>query len=122
MACWPGKQAGAPETREASLSVAQQQKVELAKALSIDADVSVMAGRKLSRHSPWAAANIRILERPTRGVDAGTNREISALILNPKEQGKCVLTKSSDLPEVPGINNSILVMSNGPTRSLPLTI
>ncbi|WP_160115980.1 hypothetical protein [Candidatus Halocynthiibacter alkanivorans] len=46
------KQAGAPDTSEASLSVAQQKLEELTKALSIDADVSVMAGRKLPRHSP----------------------------------------------------------------------
>ena len=54
-----------------------------------------------------------ILLEPTRGVDVGARVEIYELINNIVENGGAVLMASSDLPEVLGMSDRILVMSNG---------
>lgn len=56
---------------------------------------------------------ILILDEPTRGVDVGAKREIYTLINDLKAQGLCILLMSSDMPELLGISDRILVMSNG---------
>ena len=60
-------------------------------------------------------ANVKVLllDEPTRGVDVGARVEIYELINNIVENGGAVLMASSDLPEVLGMSDRILVMSNG---------
>ena len=54
-----------------------------------------------------------LLDEPTRGIDVGSKYEIYELILNLAEQGKGVMMVSSEMPELLGICDRILVMSNG---------
>jgi ABC-type sugar transport system ATPase subunit len=54
-----------------------------------------------------------ILDEPTRGVDVGAKAEIHALIDRLAGQGKAVLLISSDLPEVVGMCDRVLVMHRG---------
>ncbi|SDX22792.1 ribose transport system ATP-binding protein [Marininema mesophilum] len=54
-----------------------------------------------------------ILDEPTRGVDIGAKREIYQLINQLTEQGMAILLISSDLPEVLGMSDRILVMREG---------
>jgi len=54
-----------------------------------------------------------ILDEPTRGVDVGAKAEIHALIDRLASQGKAVLLISSDLPEVLGMSDRVLVMHHG---------
>ena len=54
-----------------------------------------------------------VLDEPTRGVDIGAKAEIHALIDQLAGQGKAVLLISSDLPEVLGMSDRILVMHRG---------
>jgi ribose transport system ATP-binding protein len=56
---------------------------------------------------------ILILDEPTRGVDVGAKREIYTLINDLKSKGLCILLLSSDMPELLGMSDRILVMSNG---------
>lgn len=56
---------------------------------------------------------VLILDEPTRGVDVGAKREIYGLINELKEQGLCILLISSDMPELLGMSDRILVMSEG---------
>ncbi len=56
---------------------------------------------------------VLLLDEPTRGVDVGARVEIYELINNIVENGGAVLMASSDLPEVLGMSDRILVMSNG---------
>lgn len=51
-----------------------------------------------------------ILDEPTRGVDVGAKAEIHALIDRLASQGKAVLLISSDLPELLGMSNRVLVI------------
>ncbi len=54
-----------------------------------------------------------ILDEPTRGVDVGAKAEIHAHIDQLAGMGKAVLFISSDLPELLGMSNRVLVMNRG---------
>ena len=57
--------------------------------------------------------DILLLDEPTRGIDVGAKFEIYELILNLAKEGKGVMMVSSEMPELIGICDRILVMSNG---------
>lgn len=63
----------------------------------------------------WLEINpqILILDEPTRGVDVGAKSEIHAIMGQLVKQGLAVLMISSELPEVLGMSDRILVMSGG---------
>jgi rhamnose transport system ATP-binding protein len=54
-----------------------------------------------------------LLDEPTRGVDVGAKAEIHALMDRLAAQGKGLLLISSDLPEVLGMSDRVLVMARG---------
>lgn len=56
---------------------------------------------------------ILLLDEPTRGIDVGAKYEIYQLIINLASEGKGVIVVSSEMPELLGITDRILVMSNG---------
>jgi ribose transport system ATP-binding protein len=60
-----------------------------------------------------ADANVLILDEPTRGIDVGAKVEIYQLINALTAAGRAVLMISSDLPEVLGMSDRILVMARG---------
>ncbi len=59
---------------------------------------------------------VLILDEPTRGVDVGAKYEIYKLIFELAKQGVAVLMISSDLNEVLGISDRVLVMGEGRLR------
>ena len=63
----------------------------------------------------WLLTNpdVLLLDEPTRGIDVGAKYEIYQLILKLAEEGKGVIMVSSEMPELLGICDRILVMSNG---------
>jgi len=63
----------------------------------------------------WLLADVKvlILDEPTRGIDVGAKVEIYQLINSLTASGHAVLIISSDLPEVLGMSDRILVMSRG---------
>jgi len=78
----------------ASLSGGNQQKVVLAKWLLTEPDII-------------------ILDEPTRGIDVGAKREIYLLIGEIARAGKAVLMISSEIPEIMGLSDRILVLAEG---------
>ncbi|RUQ46691.1 ATP-binding cassette domain-containing protein, partial [Corynebacterium pseudodiphtheriticum] len=63
---------------------------------------------------------VLLLDEPTRGIDIGAKAEIYQIIHNLAAQGIAVIVVSSDLMEVMGISDRILVMSEGAlTGALP---
>jgi ABC-type sugar transport system ATPase subunit len=54
-----------------------------------------------------------IFDEPTRGIDVGAKYEIYLLINELAARGKAVLMISSELPEVLGMSDRILVMREG---------
>lgn len=89
-----GIRARGPEQVVAQLSGGNQQKVVLAK---------------------WLAASPRILimDEPTRGIDVGAKSEIHALMGRLAQKGLAILMISSELPEVLGMSDRVLVISGG---------
>ncbi len=57
--------------------------------------------------------HILILDEPTRGIDVATKAEIHALMNQLAKEGVAVMMVSSDLPEVLGVSDRILVMRAG---------
>ena len=77
-----------------NLSGGNQQKVAIAKGL-------------------MTRPKILILDEPTRGVDVGAKKEIYQLINQFKEEGMSIILVSSEMPEVLGMSDRILVMHQG---------
>ncbi len=63
----------------------------------------------------WLSTDMKVilLDEPTRGIDVGAKSEIYELIFKLAESGVTVLVISSDLPEVLGISDRLLVMKDG---------
>ncbi|SKA94908.1 sugar ABC transporter ATP-binding protein [Sporosarcina newyorkensis] len=83
-----------PEQAVKSLSGGNQQKVVIAKWLGIEPD-------------------ILFLDEPTRGVDVGAKKEIYSIINELAERGVAIVMISSELPEVIGMADRVLVMHEG---------
>ena len=58
-------------------------------------------------------ARVQILDEPTRGVDVATKVQIYQIIAALADEGRAVLLISSDLPEIIGMSDRILVMRLG---------
>ena len=56
---------------------------------------------------------ILLLDEPTRGIDVGAKYEIYQLIIDLAKEGKGVIMVSSEMPELLGVCDRILVMSGG---------
>ena len=56
---------------------------------------------------------VLLLDEPTRGIDVGAKYEIYQLILDLAKKGKTVIMVSSEMPELLGVCDRILVMSGG---------
>jgi len=63
----------------------------------------------------WLALKPRLLllDEPTRGVDIGAKQEIYAMIDRLAQSGLAVVMVSSELPEILGLCDRILVLHNG---------
>ena len=63
----------------------------------------------------WLARNpqVVVLDEPTRGIDVGARSSIYELIMDLAREGVAVIVVSSDLEEVLGVSNRILVMAQG---------
>ena len=56
---------------------------------------------------------VLLLDEPTRGIDVGAKYEIYQLMIDLASQGKSIVMVSSEMPELLGVCDRILVMSNG---------
>ena len=68
----------------------------------------VIFGRWILTHP-----DVLLLDEPTRGIDVGAKYEIYQLIQDLAKQGKAVVMVSSEMPELLGVCNRIVVMSGG---------
>jgi len=77
-----------------NLSGGNQQKVLVARWLLTDPDII-------------------ILDEPTRGIDVGSKSEIHKIMSGLASQGKCILMISSEMPEIIGMSDRVIVMHEG---------
>jgi ABC-type sugar transport system ATPase subunit len=85
------------EQKAMNLSGGNQQKVVIAKWLATD-------------------PKVLILDEPTRGIDVGAKKEIHLLMGEMTARGVAVVMISSELPEVLGMSDRIIVMHEGSVR------
>ena len=83
-----------PKTQIKSLSGGNQQKVLIARWLANNPDVL-------------------ILDEPTRGIDVGAKYEIYCIIAELAKQGKSIIMISSEMSEIIGMSNRVMVMCDG---------
>jgi len=76
------------------LSGGNQQKIVIAKAIT-------------------ARPNILIFDEPTQGIDVGARAEIYELMVGLLEEGKAIIMISSDMDELLGMSDRIVVLSEG---------
>ena len=82
------------KTQIQSLSGGNQQKVIISRWLANDPDVLIM-------------------DEPTRGIDVGAKYEIYCIIAELAKQGKSIIMISSEMPELIGMADRIMVMCDG---------
>ena len=82
-----------PTDNISSLSGGNQQKVIIGKWMERNPDVFLM-------------------DEPTRGIDIMAKYQIYELMIKLANQGKCIIMVSSEMPEILGVTNRIVVMSN----------
>jgi rhamnose transport system ATP-binding protein len=63
----------------------------------------------------WLGTRPRVLivDEPTRGIDVGAKAEIHRLLSELAQQGLAILMISSELPEIVGMSDRVLVMREG---------
>ena len=83
-----------PEFMVVNMSGGNQQKVILARWLSL-------------------GIKVFILDEPTRGIDVGSKAEIYQIMSDLAEQGVAIIMISSELPEVLGMSDRVMVMREG---------
>lgn len=57
--------------------------------------------------------DILIMDEPTRGIDVGAKYEIYCLMEEMVQRGKCVIMISSEMPELMGMSDRVMVMCEG---------
>lgn len=87
------------------------------KAHSVEVDAATLSGGNQQKVvvGKWLARNSRVVifDEPTRGIDVGAKVEIYNLMNKLKEQGIAVMFVSSEMPEVLGIADRVIVMCDG---------
>lgn len=91
-----------------SLSIRIPHQNQLARNLSGGNQQKVVLARWLQKN-----AELLIFDEPTRGIDVGTKHEIYQLMNRLAAAGKAIIMVSSELPEVLGMSDRVLVMHEG---------
>lgn len=99
---------------EAAESMVEKLRIKLS---SLDAAVSSLSGGNQQKVvlSKWLLTNPRILilDEPTRGIDVGAKKEIYYILQELADAGVGIIVVSSEIPEVLGISDRVLVMREG---------
>ena len=82
------------ETITGTLSGGNQQKIVIGKALLCEPDII-------------------FLDEPTRGIDVGAKLEVYELVNALKSEGKAIVLVSSEMPELMGLSDRIIMLSQG---------
>jgi inositol transport system ATP-binding protein len=117
----PGEQADLAATQIRNLAIRTRDADQPVGQLSGGNQQKVVFGRTM-----LTEPEVLLLDEPTRGVDVGAKAEIHTLIRGFAEAGKAVVLVSSELPELLGLSDRILVVRQGsvtaeldPRRSSP---
>ena len=104
----PGRVAGAVSRMVGSLGIRVGSSEQLLISLSGGNQQKTIIARAL-----LTRPKVLILDEPTRGIDVGAKAEVYAIMRKLAEEGLAVLFASSELPELMGATDRILVLSRG---------
>jgi len=90
------------------LSIKTTSREQLVHTLSGGNQQKVVLGKAL-----LGTPDILILDEPTRGIDVGAKAETYQLMRSLADQGKAIIMVSSDLTEILGMSDRIVVLRNG---------
>ncbi|MGI8826285.1 MAG: sugar ABC transporter ATP-binding protein [Chloroflexota bacterium] len=103
--------------REQRVAREQSERLQVRGAASLSQAVRQLSGGNQQKVvlAKWLATKPRIiiLDEPTRGIDVGTKAEVHRLISELAGQGMAILMISSELPEILGMSDRIIVMHEG---------
>lgn len=91
-----------------SLQIKTTSSLELAGQLSGGNQQKVVIGKWIN-----CDADIYIFDEPTRGIDVGAKVEVYNVMNDLVKKGKCVIMVSSELPEILGMSDRVIVMREG---------
>lgn len=102
--------------KEASVAEEYREKLRI-KTPNISRQVKFLSGGNQQKvvFAKWLCSevNIYIFDEPTRGIDVGAKSEIYQIINNLVSQGAAVIVISSELPEILGVCDRVIVMRDG---------
>ena len=105
---WGGAENAPPQEWASRLEV---------KTAALDAETGTLSGGNQQKVvlGKWLATEptVLIVDEPTRGIDVGTKAEVHRLLSELAQQGLAILMISSELPEVLGMADRVLVMREG---------
>lgn len=104
--------------RKAETAVAERQRTRLGiRTPSIEARVASLSGGNQQKVvlAKWLSMRPRlvIFDEPTRGIDVGAKNEVYALLRELADSGVAILMISSDMEEVIGVSDRVVVMHEG---------
>ncbi|MBD8080155.1 sugar ABC transporter ATP-binding protein [Cellulosimicrobium arenosum] len=104
------------ERAERAAALEQARSLDL-RPTGVDRDIRTLSGgnQQKAMLARWLVHGCRVLllDEPTRGVDVGARAEIYALIRRLADEGAAVVVVSSEIPEVLGLADRVLVVSEG---------
>ena len=100
------------------MTIAQKYREEISiKTPSLEQKVKNLSGGNQQKVilAKWLAAESELLifDEPTRGIDVGAKQEIYTLINQLVEQGKAILMISSEMEELMGMSDRIVILAEG---------
>src|SRR6185295_2037347 len=105
------------DSRRIEETLAQEKNRLDIKTPSMDQLIKLLSGGNQQKVliSRWllTSPDILILNEPTRGIDVGAKAEIHRLMSRLAQEGKAIIMISSELPEILGMSDRILVMHEG---------
>jgi rhamnose transport system ATP-binding protein len=103
-------------TKEFALARSYTQRLDL-RAASLDQDVGLLSGGNQQKVviAKWLATQPRviILDEPTKGIDIGSKAAVHAFMAELAAEGLAVIMVSSEIPEVLGMSDRVIVMREG---------
>ncbi|NCB02755.1 MAG: sugar ABC transporter ATP-binding protein [Spirochaetia bacterium] len=107
--------------KEMRVAVEFGEKMEIkAAGYNVDADTLSGGNQQKVVLAKWIATNPRvlILDEPTKGIDVATKAAVHEFVAAAAKMGLCVILVSSELPEILGMSDKVLVMHEGEMTAL----
>lgn len=104
------------DKRERKDAIEEQDSLKI-KCSSVDQSITELSGGNQQKViiAKWleAKSNLIIFDEPTKGIDVGAKSEIYSIMRNLAEEGKGIIMVSSELPELLGVCDRIIVFRDG---------